>query len=88
MAELEVKFPKAAINTKREIQSSVGNTVKMSSICDVHPICDQGVINHFGVPAFFEPVLSTYTSLTDLHYFPDQIFYNPWGSRALCDVYV
>ncbi len=77
-----------AINTKREIQSCVHNTVKMSSICDVQPICDQGVINYFGVPAFFEPVLSTSTSVTDLHYFPDQIFYNPWESRTLCNVFV
>lgn len=59
------------------------HTVKMSSICDVHPICDKGVINYFGVPAFFEPVLSTSTSVTDFLHFPDQIFYNPWENRVL-----
>ncbi len=59
------------------------HTVKMSSICDAQPICDKGVINYFGVPAFFEPVLSTSTLVTDFLHFPDQISYKPWENRVL-----
>lgn len=60
------------------------DTVKMSSICDVLPICDKGVIYYFGGAAFFEPVLSTSTPVTDFHHFPDQICYNPPEKRPLC----
>lgn len=34
-------------------------TAKMSSICNVQPICYMGFINYFGVPAYFAPFLST-----------------------------